>query len=175
MSRGLVFTIDERRRTARLVKALRQPQGRGTTTQGSVQVLPDGHFVIGWGGGVPDLSEFSADGKLLFDARVMASAESYRVYRFPWSGHPRRPPDLTVRKRHGRPVAFVSWNGATDVTDWQVLTGSNKDSLAVAAHARRRGFETAIPLPGPAKFVAVKAVTDAGTVLATSKTVRLRS
>jgi Arylsulfotransferase (ASST) len=171
MSRGLVFAIHEHAHTARLVKVLRQPQGRGTTTQGSVQVLPDGHYVVGWGGGIPDVSEFSAEGKLLFDARVMASAESYRVYRFPWSAHPRRPPDVRVRRKAGRTVAYVSWNGATDVTDWQVLAGSSRDSLAAAARAKKRGFETPISLPGPARFVAVKALSDSGTVLATSKTV----
>jgi hypothetical protein len=171
MSRALVFAVNEHARTAQLVQALRQPQGRGTTTQGSVQVLPDGHYVVGWGGGIPDLSEFSAERKLLFDARVLASAESYRVYRFPWSGHPRRPPDVRMRRESGRTVAFVSWNGATDVTDWQVMAGSSRDTLAVVAHAQRRGFETAIPLPRPARFVAVRAISDSGTVLATSKTV----
>ena len=171
MSRALVFAIDPNRRTAKLVQALRQPQGRGSTTQGSVQVLPDGHYVVGWGGGIPDLSEFSAAGKLLFDARVLASAESYRVYRFPWTGHPRRGPTVKVLKKKGRSVAFVSWNGATDVTDWQVLAGSSPDSLAVVARARKRGFETAIRLPAPARFVAVNGVSDSGTVLGRSKTV----
>jgi Arylsulfotransferase (ASST) len=171
MSRGLVFSIDARAHSARLVKVLRQPQGRGSTTQGNVQVLPNGHYVIGWGGGIPDLSEFSAEGKLLFDAKVMASAESYRVYRFPWAGRPRRAPDVVVRRKRGRAVAFVTWNGATDVTDWEVLAGGNPDSLAVVAHARRRGFETPVPLPGTAKFVAVRALSALGTVLARSKTV----
>jgi hypothetical protein len=102
----------------------------------------------------------------------MVKAASYRVYRFAWSGHPRRAPDVVVKKRRGRPVAFVSWNGATDVTEWQALAGTSPDSLAVVARARKRGFETRIQLPGAARFVAVKALSDSGTVLGQSKTVK---
>ena len=174
VSRGLVFTINPAARRARLVQAFAQPQGRGSTTQGSVQTLADGHYVIGWGGGISDFSEFSPDRKLLFDAHLMVKAASYRVYRFPWSGQPRRPPDVRVVKRRGRPVAFVSWNGATGVTEWQVLAGASPDALAVVAHAQKRGFETRIPLSAGARFVAVEALADSGTVLAKSKTVRLR-
>ena len=174
VSRGLVFAINERARAARLVQVFSQPQGRGSTTQGSIQTLPDGHYVIGWGGGISDFSEFSPSRKLLFDAHLMVKAASYRVYRFAWSGQPRRGPDVVVKKRRGRSVAFVSWNGATDVTEWEVLAGSSPDSLAAVARARKRGFETAVQLPAPAKFVRVEALSDAGAVLGQSKTVTPR-
>jgi len=171
-SRGLVFAIDAGSRSARLVQVLRQPQGRGSTTQGSVQTLPDGHYVIGWGGGISDFSEFSPDRRLLFDAHLMVRASSYRVYRGSWKGQPKHRPDLKVLTKKGRTVAFVSWNGATDVGEWQVLAGNSQDSVTVVAHAKRRGFETAIPLPARARFVSARAVSDSGTVLAGSKTVR---
>jgi len=172
VSRGLVFAIDPGSRSARLVQVFRQPQGRGSTTQGSVQTRPDGHYVIGWGGGISDFSEFSSDRRLLFDAHLMVQAASYRVYRGLWKGQPKRGPDIKVLRKKGRTVAFVSWNGATDVSEWQVLAGNSQDSLKVVAHAKRRGFETAVPLPSSARFVAAEAVSDAGTVLAGSKTVR---
>jgi hypothetical protein len=174
VSRALVFSIDPRRHRARLLKAFQQPQGRGSTTQGSVQVLPEGNYVVGWGGGISDFSEFSPGGKLLFDAHLLAKAASYRVYRFPWSGLPRRAPDVVARTKHGRTVAYASWNGATAVTDWQVLAGSSPDSLSVVARAKRRGFETAIALPGPAAYVAVRAIDGSGAMLGRSKTVRSR-
>jgi hypothetical protein len=57
------------------------------TTQGNVQVLPSSNVFVGWGGN-PLLSEFSKDGKLLFSAAFPAESESYRAFRFPWSGQP---------------------------------------------------------------------------------------
>jgi hypothetical protein len=172
MSRALAFSIDERARKARLIHAFRQPQGRGTTTQGGVQELPTGHYMVGWGGGIRDFSEFAPDGRLVFDAHFVPTLHSYRAYRFDWHGRPAQPPAIKVLTRNGRTVAYVSWNGATDVARWQVLAGNAPDSLAVVAQARRRGFETAIRLPARAKFFAAKAVYDAGKVLAASKTVR---
>jgi hypothetical protein len=47
--------------------------------------------------------------------------------------------------------------------------------MDVVARAPRRGFETAISLPGRSKFVAAKAVSDSGKVLAGSKTVTAES
>jgi hypothetical protein len=172
VSRGLAFSINARERAARLVHAFRQPQGRGALTQGGVQVLPDGNYVIGWGGGIPDVSEFTSAGKLVFDAHLVAKVQSYRAYRFPWDGLPSHPPDMAVRTKHGRTVAFVSWNGATDVAEWQVLAGTSPDSLTPVAHARWRGFETPIPLPARAPYVAVSAMDSSGSVLSRSKTLR---
>jgi hypothetical protein len=174
-SRGLVFSIDPGARKARLVHAFKQPQGRGTTTQGGVQVLSDDHYVVGWGGGIRDFSEFAADGRLVFDAHLVPAVHSYRVYRFGWHGRPDRKPDIKVVTRKGRSVAYVSWNGATDVATWQVMGGTSQDSMDVVARAPRRGFETAISLPGRSKFVAAKAVSDSGKVLAGSKTVTAES
>jgi hypothetical protein len=174
VSRGLAFSVDAKAHSARLVHAFREPHGRGAVTQGGVQVLPDGNYGIGWGGGIPDVSEFTPGGKLLFDAHLVAKVQSYRAYRFPWSGRPQRPPDVVVRTKHGRTVAYASWNGATGISDWQVLAGSSPDSLAPVAHARWRGFETRIPLPGPARYVSVHAVSDSGTVLGRSKTLSVK-
>ena len=171
-SRGLVFAVDPAAGSARIIRRLAQPHHLGTFSQGSVQVLENGHYVVGWGGGNPEVSEYGAAGQLLFDLRLVPKVESYRSYRFPWSGQPKSRPAVKVVNKNGRTVAYVSWNGATEVSDWQVLAGASADNLAVVARAPRRGFETAIALPGPAKLFAARAVSDAGKVLAASKTVR---
>ena len=36
---------------------------------GSTQILPNGNAVVGWGGEVPFVSEYSASGKLIFWTR----------------------------------------------------------------------------------------------------------
>ena len=71
-------------------------------------------------------------------------------------------------------IGRVSWNGATEVAQWEVLAGSAADNVSAVAHATRRGFETGIPLPGPAKFVAARAISASGATLARSKVVRVR-
>jgi hypothetical protein len=173
VARGLVFSIDAKGRTATLVRAFSQPQKKGSTTQGSIQPLADGHYVLGWGGGIPQVSEFSSGGTLLFDARLVGRAESYRAYRVEWTGRPVRPPDLAVATADGKPTAYMSWNGATDVAEWRVLTGSSPDRLAVTTRVPWRGFETAVALPPSAGYVAVEALDDGGNALDRSKTVEI--
>ena len=70
-------------------------------SQGNLQALPDGHWLVGWGQ-EPDVSEFSAAGALLFDASLPTGYESYRALRFPWTGTPR---DRCPRWRSRRPAA----------------------------------------------------------------------
>ncbi len=173
-SRGLVFSIDEKARTATLLRAFRQPQRRGTTSQGGIQPLPDGNFVVGWGGGIPEVSEFTPAGDLVYDARLVANVQSYRSYRFPWTGRPKRPPDIAAVSSKGKTTVYASWNGATEVRTWKVLGGKSPKDLRVIASTPRNGFETAIQLPRSTTYVAVSALSDSGAVLGRSKTIRAR-
>ena len=111
----------------------------------------------------------------MFDAHLVPAVHSYRVYRFGRHGRPDRKPDIKVVTHNGRSVAYVSWNGATDVATWQVLAGTSQDGMDVVARAPRRGFETGIRRPRRPEFVAAKAVSDSGKVLAGSKTVTVES
>jgi len=171
VSRGLVFSIDAKTHRATLLHAFSQPRKKGTTTQGSIQLLPDGHYVVGWGGGIPEVSEFTPGGTLLYDASLDARVQSYRAFRLPWTGRPTAPPDVAVGAGSGRPTVYVSWNGATGVADWQLLTGADQSSLAAATQVPWRGFETAVSIPAGARYVAVEALDGSGKVLATSRTV----
>jgi hypothetical protein len=138
-------------------------------SQGNMQVLPNGNALIGWGA-KPYLSEYSADTKhLLFEARFPRGGESYRAYKFPWAGRPATVPAVAARLRGGKLTVYTSWNGATEVAGWRVLTGASADALTPATTAGRSGFETAIPVPGSAgPYVAVQALDAAGQVLSTS-------
>ena len=50
---------------------------------------------IGWGS-APYFSEFNAQGQLLFDAHMHGSYESYRAYRFAWTGAPAGAPAVAA-------------------------------------------------------------------------------
>ena len=55
-----------------------------------MQTLPGGDVFVGWGS-EPYFSEFNPTGQLLFDAHLHGSYQSYRTYRFPWTGTPAAP------------------------------------------------------------------------------------
>jgi hypothetical protein len=134
--------------------------------------LPNGNVFAGWGS-EPYSSEFSHDGKLLFDARFLGSAQSYRAFRLPWSGHPGDDPAVAVERGPDDELTlYTSWNGATEVATWQVLAGSNPDQLEPIGSARWRGFETTIIVRTAEPYVAVQARSASGRVLGTSKAVR---
>jgi hypothetical protein len=142
-------------------------------SQGSMQALANGNWFVGWGQ-EPFFSEFSPEGQLLFDAHFPAHDESYRAYRFTWSGTPAHPPAYAFVPGSGTTPAtvYASWNGATEVASWKLLAGASASSLSTVAQVPRSGFETAIPIPsgtvGP--DVAVQALGAAGQLLGTSAT-----
>jgi hypothetical protein len=167
-SRNLRFRVNERRHTVRLVKSVTHPKHVLADAEGDSQWLPDGGVMVGWGLG-RRVSEFAPDGSLRLDLRLPGDVDTYRAFRQRWTGRPARRP--AVRIRGGR--AHVSWNGATHVRRWQLLTGRRSGALRAGAVTARTGFETAIPVPAGARRVAVRAL-GAGKLLATSRTVRVR-
>lgn len=173
-SRAIVVSIDPQARTDTLLA--RYEQGISAGSQGSVQTLaPSGDLFVGWGA-QPYFSEFTPSGQLLYDAHWHGSYESYRAYRFPWTGHPAQPPALAVSpgaSPEAPLTVYASWNGATDLAGWQVLAGPSPAQLTPVASAPKSGFETAIALPAPAPAdLAVQALAANGAVLATSAPIK---
>ena len=125
-SRGIAVEVDEDAMSASLLHEYTHPDKLLSDTQGSVQVLPNGNVLVGWGS-APYFSEFSRDGKLLFNATFPTESETYRAFRFPWSGQPADAPDVVAELgADDEATIYVSWNGATEVATWQVLAGSDQ-------------------------------------------------
>jgi hypothetical protein len=174
-SRGLVLGIDQARRSVQLVRALHHPRPLLATAMGSVQTLPDGDVVVGWGT-ERYTTEFSAAGTPLNDVSMLApELFSYRALRFPWSAAPHDPPALTARAgRGGHPTTlYASWNGATLGAAWRVRAGDTRRGLHVIGTVARRGFETAIPVHAERGWFTVTALDRSGRELATSHPVRV--
>jgi hypothetical protein len=171
-SRGIVVSLEPQAKTATLVSQFTHPTPLLTKSQGNVQALANGDFLVGWGE-LPDFSEFSPTGQLLFDAHFPAGDQSYRDLRFPWTGAPTTRPAFAVVADHGAAAAssagtvYVSWNGATEVASWRVFVGGSPRSLKPVAQVPRSGFETAIALPAGSggKYVSVQALDASGHVL----------
>lgn len=168
-SRGEVVSLNMAARTATLVSQFVRTPPLITFSQGNLQSLPGGGWMIGWGG-LPNLTEFNAQGQMIYDAQLPRGEFSYRVYRLPWAGQPVEPPAIRARAAAGTDTVYASWNGATTVVSWQLLTGSSAAHLSAVSTTPRTGFETAIPAPA-APFYAVRALSASGRVLATSSAV----
>ncbi len=171
-SRGIVLSLSPANHSATLLAQFTHAPPLLAESQGNMQALENGDWFIGWGQ-VPYFSEYSPEGTLLFDAHFPVHTQSYRSFRFTWTGKPAHRPTFMLAPAEGAQTVYASWNGATLVASWRVLAGANPASLEVVAQAPRSGFETAVPLPagtvGP--DVAVQPLGAAGEVLATSATV----
>ncbi len=170
-SRGLVLAIDAQTKTDTVVSEYEHPTPPLLSgSQGSIQSLESGDVFIGWGA-EPYFSEFSAGGQLLYDAHWHGSYQSYRSYRFPWTGAPSEPPAIAASPAGAHVTVYASWNGDTRTASWRVLAGPTAQQLTPVASAAREGFETAIAVPVAEGYVAVQALDASGAVLGTSRTI----
>jgi hypothetical protein len=171
-SRGLVLSLSAGARSVTSARQYEHEPALSSGSQGNIQQLSNQDMFVGWGS-EPYFSEYSASGQLLFDAHMHGSYESYRAYRFPWTGAPAGTPAIAASSASGgRARVYASWNGDTRTASWRVLAGSSAKALAPVATVARSGFETAVTTPGAAAFVAVQALDASGAVLGSSRTIR---
>jgi hypothetical protein len=170
-SRGMEIKLDENAKTVSLV-AENKLYDLISGTQGNMQVLPKGNQMMGWGQ-QPFYSEFSKTGKLLLSVRFPDPDESYRVYRYRWTGHPSGKPRAAARPAGRRTRVYASWNGATQVAAWRIWAGRSSRKLKlVAKRVSKRGFETAKTIKSGGPVVKVQALNRRGRVVGTSRAVR---
>jgi hypothetical protein len=168
-SRAIVLDVDEKRMKASLAREYAHPDEQHADAAGNAQVLPNGDMFVGWGR-APAISEFAYDGDLLFDLRLNPENKTYRAFRFPWSGKPGERPAVVAERTSADEVRlYASWNGATEITSWEVLSGTNQ--LEPLNSVPRNGFETAIVVHTTDRYVAVRAKDRSGRVLGTSAAV----
>ncbi len=173
-SRAEVLRLDMTHHTATVLRQYAHPQPLLAFSQGNTQPLPDGDTFVGWGQ-VNYLSEFDPAGELVFDAHLPGADDSYRAFRFPWTGTPHDAPNAAVAPAGaGGLTVYASWNGATDVASWQALAGSSTDTatMSVVGSSHRTGFETAMEVPAGAPHLAVRALDAGGHVIGESPAIK---
>jgi hypothetical protein len=171
-SRAMVFELDMDAMTAKVQRSIEHPDGILADSQGNFQILEGGNQIIGWGR-QPRASEFSAEDELLLDLAYPKDRESYRAYKFEWTGKPSDSPALAVETLDNGEVSIaVSWNGATEVAAWQIVGGDSENSLdELGKPVGKTGFETELTLEEAPGYVAVVALDADGTVLGRSRAV----
>jgi hypothetical protein len=184
-SRVLRLQVDTNGKTATLIRSYTHPKRLLIPFEANAQFLPNGNVFVGWGA-APYVSEFDANGRIIFDAHfgrgkakitgAFQDADTYRAYRFVWHGHPLdRPAVVAAEGQGGRVTVYVSWNGATEVARWRVLAGPDGQRLLPVRTVVKTGFETAIPVQTDHRFFAVQALDASGRLLRTSRPVAARS
>jgi outer membrane protein assembly factor BamB len=166
VSAALRFRLDEKAMKAELVQALRHEDRYGYA-MGNAQYLADGHVFVGWGMD-PYATEFDENGEVVFELGGLGLG-SYRSYRFPWTARPTTKPDIGLGPDG---AAYCSWNGATEVASWRVLTGATRDGLRPAGTARRDGFETRVEVGGDTAWFQAEALDAKGVLIGRSAPTR---
>lgn len=123
-SRGLRLELDLDAMTARVVREYPHPDGVLAWAQGGHHTLPSGHSLINWGT-VPGITEYDANGEVVMDVLFGPWTEegdhgvtSYRIYKTTWVAQPPWNPDVALVDGY----LYVSWNGATEVVSWSMVS-----------------------------------------------------
>ncbi|KAL4756274.1 arylsulfotransferase family protein [Aspergillus foveolatus] len=132
VNRGLIIDVDQSSRNVSLRSEFRAFGHAGVTPEsqpqsdGSVQVLDNGHILVSYGRNGAAWTEFSKMGVPMCHTQFgsissfgTGSPASYRVRKHPWIGKPDTTPAFEINGHE----AAVSWNGATEVRSW-VLEGA---------------------------------------------------
>lgn len=162
----LELWVDEANKTVLPVRRFSHPDKILAPSQGSSRRLDFGYTFVGWGHS-PAFTEFDSQGRVVFDASFTPGS-SYRAFRQPWVGIPATRPDVVLQRRGRDVTAYVSWNGDTRVTTWELLAGSSTRTLRRIARARRPGFETVVKGRTSATRFALRGRDARGRILVTT-------
>ncbi|HLW94364.1 MAG TPA: arylsulfotransferase family protein [Solirubrobacteraceae bacterium] len=167
-TRGLLIDPNTSTKEVTLVKQFTNPnETLLASSQGDLLNLPGGNWLMGYGG-LPNFTEYTSSGQVLFDATLGPNVQDFRTFLAPWSAQPKTLPSLAAQRSASGLSVEASWNGATTVASWKVLGGSSRSALSVVASAPKSGFETTIPVQSSPALVAVEAIGSSGQTLATS-------
>ena len=178
-SSGMIVSLDTDRYTATLLEQYAHPATTSpgesgiSVSQGSFQLLPNGNRFLGWGADAA-LSEHAPDGEVLYYARFQYN--NFRAFRSAWTGYPTKRPDILAYAQNcSAPVkVYVSWNGATEVSSWNVYSGNSSDgNFHMTGSAPKNGFETSLGLNNTSfdRYVYAEALDAKGDVMNSTLTV----
>lgn len=146
-SRAIEYAIDEVAKIVTRVWSYPEDGSEYSDAMANFQRLANGNSFIGWGT-QPKASEVLADGTLAYNLQL--GVINYRAYRFPWSSIPAHSPRAVIQY-DADPTAvtiYTSWNGATDITGYEVYAGQTLGTMSLVTTASKTSFETTINING---------------------------
>ncbi|PPJ61342.1 hypothetical protein CBER1_09593 [Cercospora berteroae] len=181
-SRGLLLSLrtDTTPMTVTTLAEYSHPHGTGAYAhaRGNLQMLRDGNVFIGWSKQAVH-SEHTSEGKLIMEAQLIPEwLGSYRNYKFALVGRPHERIAVVARTTDDGSATdvWVSWNGATEVTQWNCYKNkrvASPDIRTLVASANKTSFETQLLVGEAVANITLEAVASNGTVLGSSGLVRV--
>jgi len=125
-SRAVEYQVDQVNKTATQVWEYRHQPDIAARIMGSVQRLPNGNTLIGWGGKAQDstsadITEVKPDGTITFDVTFPPNVTSYRAYKYPWNIFK---PTSSIIKKNIVAGSSYNFNNADDSTGTIVKVNS---------------------------------------------------
>jgi hypothetical protein len=120
-SRAVEYKLDQVNKTAELVWDYRHNPDIFAQAMGSVQRLPDGNTLVGWGGagsteGTPVLTEVHPDKSVAFELSLPANQTSYRAFKFMLNGYGPSASVTNYDVLQGNTYEFNDGNDTTGIT-----------------------------------------------------------
>lgn len=155
-NRGMSIYVDSHTRQASVQQVYINPMGLAKQSEGDLRLSQNtGNVFVNWGKDT-GFSKFSATGDALCSfyfsetrSRFVERLGLSGVSKHPWIGKPMSKPIAKVLGRRLR----VHWNGATEVTEWQlqVKTHSPTNTDILLYHDigryKKTGYETSLKIP----------------------------
>lgn len=171
-SSALIVRLDKQSTppTARVLKRWWRPDGQLSRLRGNFQTLShSGNVVVGWSDNAY-ITEHDESGRTLLEARFRSDRMvTYRSYKSNFTGAPNEPPDVAAfafgtSAEDVITVAYMSWNGATEVAAWNMYATAANQSVFLGS-TPKTGFETIYQVRGFYPAVFVEAVDKHGMLL----------
>jgi hypothetical protein len=144
-SRFLEYAIDETNHVVTNTWQWPNNNSLYSFIMGNAQRLPNGNTLGSWST-VNRVTEVTADGQVAYDLGL--ADPTYRAFRYTWEGTPAEAPRLATVTA-GNPTTatlYFAWNGATDITRYNIYAGPTLSSTTLLTNTLRTGFETSLAL-----------------------------
>lgn len=150
-SSAKIIQLNMTEMSATLLQNLVHPDRVLAPSQGNTQVLPNGNVFVNWGQ-AGTVTEFRTDDSTpVFNAYLDSGArgqyvQSYRGFRFNWTGTPNENPAMvSLIRENGMLLSCVSWNGDTETAAWRFF-GLRKGQVQTSflGEGVRTSFETCL-------------------------------
>ncbi|KAK6065368.1 hypothetical protein SCUP515_11271 [Seiridium cupressi] len=185
-SKGRVVRIDQEKLTVAITDQYFHPQSIQAGPEGSFDLTPNGNVLVGWGY-TPSITEHNATTRqCILDVQFgifYVGPDNYRAFKAPWKGEPTWDPSIASSPANNDTegaMVWVSWNGATDVEEWILLSAASPDtdnwnSSQVVSRVSKDGFETGIPVDETVTYARVSGLNSAGQILGPTAVVEIET
>lgn len=152
---GKLLKLDTANMTATSMRTYTPSDERVQSSSGGSYQPVGNDSVFVYFGSQPVMKEFSNEGTQVLsfrfgpaDAPANPGVGSYRAFKSDWKGYPSTSPAISAcQTSNGTINVYMSWNGATEATAWNVYSGLSEHSLTLSAgNLAKTGFETSINL-----------------------------